>query len=293
VQVTLGQHLLALALVVVDVLARGLRIRQLLAVPVGRAVFINTSGDALAAVTPARMGGEPIRFLGFRRAGASAGAVLAAFATEVGIDIVVLAGVAAGLSAWVAHGGAVWRETWEHTRLTPGLLSLGLAPVAGATLLAGGRRARRTRAKLRAALRDARDALKARSWVTLSAVAGLTLTSVAARSAILPVLAARVPGANLPAVVAGSFVLVFGQGVLPIPGGLGAVDLGFAFGFAPLLGGASLARLLLLWRFYSLALGAIAGAVLLAWSAWQLTRSPERRPALAASPPSQALDPSD
>ena len=66
-RITLAQHLGALALVVADVVVRALRIQQLLAVALGRAIVVNTCGDALAAVTPARLGGEPIRFVGFQR----------------------------------------------------------------------------------------------------------------------------------------------------------------------------------------------------------------------------------
>jgi uncharacterized membrane protein YbhN (UPF0104 family) len=267
--VTLLQHLLAVGLVVADVAARGMRIRQLLPVSLGRAMMINTSGDALAAVTPARMGGEPVRFLGFRRAGGSAGAVLAAFTTEVGVDIVVLAVITGLLSAWVARG-----STWsalDGARWVSGLWWVGalLAGVAGLVVWAW---RGRFRARLGVALRDARDALRNRSWAALGPVAFWTVASVAARTAILPVLVLGVPGVSWGAVVAGSFALVFGQGVLPIPGGLGAMDLGLALGFSSLLKGAALARLLLAWRFYSLVLGALAGALLLAWTAWERVR---------------------
>jgi uncharacterized membrane protein YbhN (UPF0104 family) len=91
----------------------------------------------------------------------------------------------------------------------------------------------------------------------------LTLLSMAARTAVLPVLAARVPGAHPTSLMASSFVLVFIQGVLPVPAGLGPVELGFAAWFAGTLRGGDVARLLLVWRFYTAALGAVAGAVLL------------------------------
>lgn len=266
---TLAQHVLAVALVLIDIAVRGLRIRQLLPVSLGRAMAINTSGDALAAISPARMGGEPVRFLGFRRTGASAGAVLAAFAIEVGVDIIVLGGMAAALGTWAARGGA-----WAAFRSGHGLGVATLALVlllalAGLALLW---RARTLRDRLVAALRDAWDAMRSRSWSTLAAVAGLTVVSAAARTAILPVLLVGVPGVRWAPVIAGSFALVFGQGVLPIPGGLGAVELGFALGFSPLVKGAALARLLIVWRFYSLVLGALVGAVLLAWAAWARIR---------------------
>jgi len=286
--VTLAQHLLAVALVLIDIAVRGLRIRQLLPVSLGRAMAINTSGDALAAISPARMGGEPVRFLGFRRAGASAGAVLAAFATEVGVDIIVLGGMAAAVGAWAARGGA-----WAAFRSAHGLglASLALVLLLALACLALLWRARHLKDRLVATLRDAWDAMRSRSWSTLGAVAGLTVVSVAARTAILPVLLVGVPGVSWGPVIPGSFALVFGQGVLPIPGGLGAVDLGFALGFSSLLKGAALARLLIVWRFYSLVLGALAGAVLLVWAAWARVRERlvESRPVV----PTPLLDTTD
>src|SRR5204863_3131958 len=66
-------HLAALALCAADVTVRAIRLRLLVpggsALSLWRAVTINAYGDAASAITPARLGGDPARFAGCRRAG--------------------------------------------------------------------------------------------------------------------------------------------------------------------------------------------------------------------------------
>ena len=67
---------------------------------------------------------------------------------------------------------------------------------------------------------------------------------------------------SVPTLVVGSFVLIYGQMILPTPAGAGAVELGFLAGAAGDLGGGS-HWLLLMWRLYSSGLGTAAGV---AWA---------------------------
>jgi uncharacterized membrane protein YbhN (UPF0104 family) len=97
--------------------------------------------------------------------------------------------------------------------------------------------------------------------------AALTTLSMAARTAILPVLAAGLPGLDPRAVILGSFALLYGQLALPTPAGAGAVELGFVGGFAESMSPRALAALLLGWRLYTLILGAALGGVLAATTA--------------------------
>lgn len=270
-RITLAQHLGALALVVADVVVRAVRIQQLLPVALGRAIVVNTCGDALAAVTPARLGGEPIRFVGFQRSGASAAAVLAAFATEACVDAVLLLLITAFLTPALAGSASVWLARLVRMAAAPPLRWVTVAVLAAMALGAGVavRYRRSLPITLLHPLRDAWRLLRSRSPVTLASVAGLTVVSMAARTAILPVLAARVPGTSLAGLVAGSFALVFGQVVLPLPAGAGGVELGFVAGFAGTLPGREIATLLLVWRFYTVGLGVLVGAVLLGRAGWQ------------------------
>ena len=260
------QHLAALTLVIVDVVARGARIRVLLPMSLGRAITVNTCGDALAAVTPARLGGDPLRFVAFQRAGATAPAVLAALATEVMVDAILIVAIVLGLTPVFAGAGRAWWERLMQLAAAPGgrratfaiLAALGLGGLVALRLR------RRWPERLVHGARDAWRILTHRPPGSLLRVAGLTIVSMVARSAILPALAAGVAGVSALRLLAGSFVLNVAQTVVPIPAGLGAVDLGFAAWFTGTLGARDLVRLLVLWRLYSIVLGALAGGLLLA-----------------------------
>src|SRR5207247_725066 len=63
-----------------------------------RVVVVNTCGDAGAARTPGRGGGDPIRYFGYVRAGAPTPAILATFGIEIVADAVVLVSVGILLS---------------------------------------------------------------------------------------------------------------------------------------------------------------------------------------------------
>lgn len=265
-KVSVAQHAIALALALLDVLVRGERIRILLPVPFWRAVIANTCGDALAALTPARWGGEPIRFLAFQRSGASAPAIVAAFATEVCVDAVLILLVVGLLATVYVDFGRAWLgrlielATSRSTRVVT--LAVVVALVLGA--FAALRLRRHWPLALVHGVRDAWRLLTSQAPSTIARVVALTIVSMTARTAILPVLAAGVPGARPLSMMAGSFVLLFSQSVLPIPAGAGPVELGFAAWFAGTLTGGEVARLLLVWRFYTLVLGGAAGGVLMA-----------------------------
>jgi uncharacterized membrane protein YbhN (UPF0104 family) len=268
-------HIGVLVLVALDVLTRALRIRVLLPVPLPHAVAITTSSDALAAFTPARLGGEPLRFVAFRRHGVASRRILAAFGTELVVDAMVLVTLAgffllgaplpsgtgpkAVTQAAAVSGGASW-------------LALAAMAVLIAALGVASRRWiswRRGRRSLAHAWRLMRVQP---AWV-VALTAGLTLASVAARTAVLPVLVAHW-GLPIGAVLRTSFAMVCGLLAVPTPGGLGGVELGLATGFAGRLGLADLARLLLVWRFYTVALGAAAGGLLLVFRrSWLKTAS--------------------
>src|SRR5438552_923073 len=90
----------------------------------------------------------------------------------------------------------------------------------------------------------------------------LTLISLIARGAVLPVLLASTPGLGAGTVILASALLVYGQTLAPTPAGAGVVELGFLVGLHRIPAGA-LPALILLWRAYTLALGVVAGTALL------------------------------
>ncbi len=257
------QHLLAIALVAIDLLARAARIRALLPTTFRRALVINTCAEALAAVTPLRAGGEPVRYLGFHRAGIRGPAILAAFATETVIDgiILLLGGIAfagvlllGGRGELVGLGAALFGDDWRALAALPviaiaGWLTARLMP----------RAARRVRAFLLRSWRTFRDQPKpGMATATL-----LTVVSLAARGAILPLFLAGVPGLSPASMLLGAVAALYVLLLSPTPAAIGFLEAGFFAGLRDHLGTGDLVLLLLTWRGYSVALGAGLGAILL------------------------------
>lgn len=277
---SLGHQLAAFGLFGADVVVRAARIRLLVPgtpnLTLRQAITINAYGDAASAVTPARLGGDPARFLGFRRAGVETPRALAGLAVEALIDWVLLAlaavllGVAFADTAAAGVARLVPLATGPTARvLIAAVLALALVSAALALWyrrrhplpLPGGSAS--WAASLAGTWRHARG-LGGR---TVMLAAALTTLSMAARTAILPVLAAGLPGLDPRAVILGSFALLYGQLALPTPAGAGAVELGFVGGFAESMSPRALAALLLAWRLYTLILGAALGGVLVATTA--------------------------
>jgi len=261
----LDQHAGALLLCLCDVLARALRSRLLLPVSIRQALVINTCGDAMAAVTPARVGGEPLRYFGFTRAGASPPATIAAFGSELVADtlIFVLSGLTIALTLASRASGLL--SAVSHLTRSPtawGALGVTLLLISG-SLVVLHHVWPRTARRLMACLRESWRRMRSHPPAVMVAVVALSGVSLVSRAAILPVLLARVPGLEFPDLAVAAFALTTGLLLAPIPSGAGAVDLGFVVGFDGRVPPGSLAVLLVAWRAYSLVVGALAGAVLL------------------------------
>ena len=275
-------HLLCAGLVAAGFVARAFRIQWILAGLRGRitfrdAVTLNAFGDAACALTPLRIGGEPARLGGMLRAGVSAPAAFVAISVEVLAAWPVII-VAAGVLFWLA--GAAWWAVAEPRLLSgaarawPWLALLAVASVAAWRL--AGRLHTSLRRLVERPLRRARVYWRRMPLWPLLASVPCTLVDLAARVAILPVLAQTLP-APPPAgpVWLGSFALLYVQLILPTPSGAGAVELGFLGGAAGGLGGQE-TSLLLAWRFYTSGVGLILGA----WLAVRIYGWPALRGAL-------------
>lgn len=262
---------LCAALLAVDVAARTLRLHLLFrgagyrrGLPALCVAIL--FGDAAAAVTPMRLGGEPARWLGLMSAGIPARVAAAVLAVEmVGyLAVVALSGAAA---AWLL-GAGWWADVGPRlaSRTGEGLpwLAAVIAASVGVWVWARRRRARRPAAATPAVGVGAavRGAL---GWPLLAFVP-LTLASIAARLAMLPVLAQTLPHPPAPGVlVLGSFALVYGQLFFPTPGGAGAVELLASAGTAGELGGTA-GPVFLAWRTITTGVPVILGfALALRW----------------------------
>ncbi len=265
-----ARQLAALGLVGLDLLLRALRLQLLLPrtrrLTLWSAITVNAYGEAAAAVTPGRLGGDPARFLGFRRAGVDVPDALAALGIDRLINWVLLGAAAVLLGAAFAGSGAHATERLFALAATPQARLLIAAALALAVVSVALARRYRHRFPARLALPLAEACRRARDlgWPVVAAATALTALSIVARVAILPVLVAGHPGVALSAVVLGSFALLYGQLFLPTPAGAGGVELGFVAGFAGVMSAGELAALLVAWRIYTLILGATLGGVLFA-----------------------------
>ncbi len=265
----LQAHLVCVALVAVDNVARAWRIQWIVQGLGHRISFwdsfiLNAFGDAACALTPLRIGGEPARLAGMLRSRVPATAAFVAISLEV-------------LAAWpviiVAAGWLIWQyaPAW-WTLAGPRLEAAARAAwpwvivVVVASIVAW-RAARRVTSPVKHLRRPIRRALvywrRMPRWPLIASIP-MSFINLATRVAILPVLALTLPSPpELGPLMVGSFALLYSQLILPTPSGAGAVELGFLGGAAGDLG-ENEGKLLFAWRLYTNGVGVILGVILAA-----------------------------
>ena len=280
----LQAHLLCIALVAADLLARAWRIQWIVQglghrVSLWESFVLNAFGDAACALTPLRIGGEPARLAGMLRARVPATAAFVAISLEV-------------LAAWpviiVAAGWLMWQYAPAWWLLAGPRLAAAAAsawPWLVLVLLASIVAWRATRRLASPATRQLRRPIRRAMvywrrmprWPLVASVP-LTLVNLVTRVAILPVLALTLPHPPaLGPLAVGSFALLYSQLILPTPSGAGAVELGFLGGAAGDLG-AREGWLLVVWRLYTNGIGVVLGIALAAHIyGWPAIRQLARR----------------
>jgi uncharacterized membrane protein YbhN (UPF0104 family) len=262
---TLTAHVLCLGLVAVDYLARTWRVQLLARGLHTRIRFLdvftlNAAGDATAALTPLKMGGEPIRFGGLINGGLNVSDTIALISVESVMEwsFIITIGVLIGLR-W---GGEWWRT--EEQVLVPHLRHAGpvVALIVGIGILiwlALRKFMPQISVYVGGTLRDSiRLARRMKAWAVIACIP-LTVVHILARVSILPVICATLgtPPA-LGTVIVGSFALLYGQNFLPTPSGAGAVELGFLNGAVGYVG-PDVGALLVMWRLYTTVVGIVIG----------------------------------
>lgn len=250
-------HGLCILCLLVDGAARAGRLQVLLRALGGSigfldALWANLVEDAAAALTPMRLGGVPARAVILSRAGVSTGTIVLATVAEG----VVMYPLLLGTGAWIALSYAPGWGREVAPKVAQSAVSTGrwLFPAIALSALAGWlfwRYLPRYRLpEGPGPIHGWRDIRRAGAPALGWSVA-LTLASLAARLAILPILTRTVASPPaLGAVTFSSFTLLYGQVLLPTPSGAGAVEFGFLSGGAGIVGAAT-TRLLLAWRFYT------------------------------------------
>ena len=274
-------HALALGCVVLDLFFRSVKIRLSAAavrVPLSLTVALRTSlgGDFGAAITPARTGAEPARFLILAEAGVPPASNFLLLWMELFLEMLSLALVVAALGIAFRDAAGALRGVMTvvgiyalfilaisvGSMLLARRSSSGPPPRWAAALRLHAGRWRAVQRSLRR-IRESVDAVRdARVEVALLAYAA-SIVHVLLRLAILPVLVYSLGGVGAPLapLVLWPLALFYGGVVAPVPGGGGFIEVTFKHFLgsaipAPLLGAS-----LIWWRFYTFYLYILLGAL--------------------------------
>ncbi|HEY7234915.1 MAG TPA: lysylphosphatidylglycerol synthase transmembrane domain-containing protein [Gemmatimonadaceae bacterium] len=284
----LRSHVFAGLAVVVEVVARSLKLSWSakavhIRLPFSVSVRTSLAGDFAAAITPARSGAEPTRFLVLVEAGIAAASALVVLFAEMLLEALSLAVVVVVVSI-VFHNagkvlGALVGVVGLYSGFVLGIAALALilarrnvAPAAPRWAERIGLRAGRWRvihdwlAKVRTAIEAVRNVKL--SWASaafLASVAHVAMRLCVLPALVLPAVTEQVPLAPLALWPLG---FLYGAAVVPAPGGGGAVELAFRAALGHVIPAHAFPAALLWWRFYTfyiyIALGAIiAGGVAL------------------------------
>lgn len=272
-------HLAALSAVLLEVVTRSVKIKWAAAALHIRlrfwtAVRVCLGGDFAAAITPARSGAEPARFLILVEGGATPAPALLILFAELLLESwsLVLFSVAFTL-IFEDQGPVLELMTTLIVGYAAVVLSVGVAAYTlahrgakgppPAWALSVGLHAGRWRAVQRAlrALRANFAAVRHADPGPMVAAFVASLFHVALRLVVLLIVALALDPAQQASTLAlWSLVLLYGGAVAPAPGGGGAVEFGFRFAFQNSMTPAVLGGALLWWRFYSFYLYAMLGA---------------------------------
>ena len=273
-------HLLALAAVVVEVLARALKIRWSaqaagLRVSLGTSLRTCLGGDFAAAITPARSGAEPARFFVLSESGLASSSVLVILYAELFLEVFSLAAV-------VIIVAIVFRDAGMVIYTLVGMVGAYAAVVLGLGALAlflsrrnasgpPPRWARRLRLHagrwrtIQRSLRKLRSTIDSvetvNRWPAIAAFFA-SVVHVAVRLTVLPALVltsvATVPLAPLALWPLG---FLYGAAAVPVPGGGGAVEMAFRAALGGQIPGQLFAAALVWWRFYTFYIYILLGAI--------------------------------
>jgi glycosyltransferase 2 family protein len=264
-------HLLAFLAFAVELGARSVKLTWS-AKAIGTRLPILTSlrtslgGDFGASITPARVGAEPARFLILAESGIPASAAMVILYAELFLEMLSLVVVVAAIALlFDASGAATAAMIGVIGGYAAFVLGLGIVGVVLARRTVGQEPpgwARRIRLHGKrwemvqswfARLRMTVDAFKTMSygWATMALLA--SITHVAMRLTILPIIVVWSTHAEVPLspLVVWPLGIIYGAGVVPAPGGGGAVELAFRATLGRVIPPDLFGAALVWWRFYT------------------------------------------
>ena len=288
-------HLLALLAFAVEVGTRALKLTSSAkavhtTLTFGTALRTSLGGDFAASITPARVGAEPARFLILRQAGMAASDAMVVLYLELFLEMISLAAIVvlvtllfgASNNAFLAMVGVVG----GYAAFVLGLGVLGAilsrrnlgqeAPAWAHRIRLHGKRWEIVQSWF-VKVRTTVDAFRTMhyGWAALSLLA--SITHVAVRFAILPILVYTLTDRSVPLgpLVVWPLGIIYGAGVVPAPGGGGAVELAFRAALGRVIPPDIFGAALVWWRFYTFYIYIAIGALVAGNTALKAVRKVE------------------
>jgi uncharacterized membrane protein YbhN (UPF0104 family) len=276
-------HAAALAITAWEVLTRAFKIQAsawAVGCPIrfGTALRVCLAGDFAAAVTPARSGAEPARFLVLGEAGLRPGDRLLVLFLELFLEMCSLALVCTGLAlAFSGYGASAVGLLGLVGGYSVAVLGAGVAalllsrrhahgpPPAWARRLGAGRW-RVVQRQVRH-IRDSVQAMRSAKLPRLLVAYGASVLHIVGKVAVLPAIVLlgdpAVPFTReaLAPLVLWPLALFYGGVVVPAPGGGGVIEGAFALALRDAIPAGLFAASLLWWRFYTYYIYLLVGGV--------------------------------
>ena len=295
-------QLALLTIALLELGARGAKFRlsaSALRIPMtfGTALRASAGGEFGAAITPARTGAEPARFLIMTEAGMPPANILLVIFAELFLEMISLALIAAAMFV-------VFRSSGAMILGMAGLVALYAAFVLGSGAIGYALSSRHTSGpppgwarwiglnakrwpsvqRSLGQLRDGIAGMREVRWGMAGAALFASLAHMALRLAILPVIVYSFgESAPVAPLILWPIALTYGAVVAPVPAGGGAVEVAFkaALGGAipPHIFGAAL----IWWRFYTFYLYVILGALVAGGTVLRALREDDERAPVTAA----------
>ena len=276
----LWAHAACAVVACLEVLARGVKLKlaaRALGIPLDLNAAVRTcvGGDFGAAITPARSGAEPARFLILAEAGVKPADNLLLLWVELSLEMLSLAFAvlvfAVGFAGADSALNGVLAVVGVYAIVVIGIAVIGIALArrseAGPPgwLAAFGVRGHRWEVvqRLLQRVREGTDAVR-HAHVGLGIAAYIvSLIHVALRLAILPIIVYALGATDVPLapLVLWPLALFYGAVVAPVPGGGGVIELGFRHFLGAIIPAFLIGASLVWWRFYTFYILVIMGAL--------------------------------
>ena len=294
-RISLLAHVLAFTAFAVEVAARSLKLTLSAKavrtdLPFTTAVRTSLGGDFGAAITPARMGAEPARFLILAEAGKSAADAMVILYCELFFEMLSLVIVVTGVAVlFPSTGSALLAMVGIVGGYAAFVLGLGTIAVMLARRTIGmeppgwahrvrlhGKRwelVQRWFGRVRTTV-DAFRQMRL-GWATLSLLA--SVVHIAVRLTVLPAIVYTMTDVFVPTapLVDWPRGIIFGAAVVPAPGGGGAVELAFRAALHDVIPPDAFAASLVWWRFYTFYIYIAFGALVAGNTALRAVREAE------------------